>query len=373
MELALKLVDPEPETPPRLAWLTDPENGPDTNGRQVIYRGPLTGNKPRLHYGFDGWQTPVQVAPFEPHPQGGYVAEIPDAAGHLALDCAVTNGEAWDNNAGADYRLWLTIDPFDAHLHVSGDDDAPHGLAALRVALISAGISAGISSWPDNLDMARVGGGPALSSLFWVRPGVTPPDEVRRGLAGGFVGLKFHPTTDGCRPDAPAMDPYLELAAAAGVPAAIHSAPGEADPDRIRRLAERHPDVPVVLYHTFLGSVEGRERAVAHVREQPNLYLETSWCPADQILDFVRAVGPGRVLFGSDASLDGCVHFRRQPPNIEGRETYNQVLLRLAGTLDAEAARLVTGDNARRLFRATAIRRLPKRRPLVPALPLKAA
>jgi hypothetical protein len=349
MESTLDIVEDQPAARPALDWLR-PTGIAAGTARQLVYRGPLAGNQLRLHYGFDGWQWPVQDAVLEPLVGGGYVAEIPDAAGHLALDCAVTDGEAWDNNTGADYRLWLTIDPFDAHLHVSSDDDVNHGLAALRIALTSAGISAGLSSWPDNQDMSHVAGGPALRSLVWVRPGLTPPDEVRRLLAGGFVGLKFHPTTDGFRPDDPAMDPYLEVAALARVPAAIHSAPGEADPDGIRRLAERHPDVPILLYHTFLGPVEGRERAVAHALEQPNLYLETSWCPSDQILDFVRAVGPRRVIFGSDASLDGCVHYLRQPPNIEGRETYNQALLRLAGELVPASARLVTGDNARRLF-----------------------
>ena len=57
------------------------------------------------------------------------------------------------------------------------------------------------------------------------------------------------------------------------------------------------------------------------------------------------------MLFGSDASIDGASHYKRNPPNVEGAETYNRGLISLVGQLDAEAARKVMGDNARRLFK----------------------
>ena len=276
---------------------------------------------------------------------------MPETTGHLALDCVVTDGEDWDNNRDADYRLWLTVDPFDAHLHVSGEGAGALGLSALQVALTSAGISGGVASWPGNPNVARaVSNTPMLKGLVWVRPGVTPLWQVRRYIAAGFVGLKFHPTVDDYPADDPDMDPYLELATRLGIPVAIHSAPGDADPDHIRRLAERFPKVPILLYHTYLGPVEGRWRAVEHVREQPNLYLETSWCRASQVLRFIEELGPEKIVFGSDASVDGSSHYRREPPNVEGRETYNEGLLRLIRALEPGAARLVMGDTARRLF-----------------------
>ncbi|HEV7989885.1 MAG TPA: amidohydrolase family protein, partial [Candidatus Binataceae bacterium] len=123
--------------------------------------------------------------------------------------------------------------------------------------------------------------------------------------------------------------------------------------DNIRRLAERFPSVPIIMYHTYLGPQEGRRRAAAHVREQANLYLETSWCRADVVIRLVAEVGADHVLFGSDASIDGPSHYCRHPPNVEGRETYNEGLLALVRSLDSQAARAVMGDNARRLFRLT--------------------
>lgn len=86
----------------------------------------------------------------------------------------------------------------------------------------------------------------------------------------------------------------------------------------------------MILYHTYLGPEEGRRRAAQHVREQSNLYLETSWCRW---------------------RVDGPHHYCRHPPNVEGQETYNEGLVPLVRALGSEPARKVLGDNARRLFR----------------------
>lgn len=361
----------EPTNQPRVLWETVPADGAAT--RRLLYRGPLRGSHLRLHYAFDGWQGPPREVPLEPVAQGDYLAEIPDSEGHLALDCVVTDGEQWDNNGEADYRLWLTVDPFDAHLHVSGAgdraperptmrvapdlqvsfDEAMRNLEwpRLAVALQSAGIAGGLASWLGNPDVARaLEVAPGLQGLVWVQPGTTPLDDVERYLASGFVGLKFHPTIDDYRADDATLDPYLDLATRLAVPACIHSAPGDADPDFIRRLAERFPRVPILLYHTYLGPVEGRWRAAQHAREQPNLYLETSWCRAGDILRLTEDAGVEKVIFGSDASIDGVTHFCRQPPNVDGEETYNDGLLRLVRALDPAAAKRVMGDTARHLF-----------------------
>ena len=107
---------------------------------------------------------------------------------------------------------------------------------------------------------------------------------------------------------------------------------------------------PFCSITSIWGPHEGRTRAVEHVLEQPNLFLETSWCGWEQVHQMVEDVGPSRVMFGSDASVDGHHHFCRHPPNVEGVETYNDGLLSLTRALGPEVARQVLGDNARRLF-----------------------
>jgi hypothetical protein len=330
-------------------WLQTGKNGHIQH--RVAYRGPLSGPELRLRYGFDGWQEPVQEILLEELEPGLAVSEPILLADHISLDCVVTDGARWDNNQNADYRLWIDFEPIDSHMHVSGRGSGELGVASLQTAMASAGIRYGVVSWLENRALDRLKGlATNLFPLVWVRPGDTPVNDVRSRLADDFIGIKLHPTVDDYRPDAQDLDPYLEVAAEIGCPVACHSAPGEADPDHIRRLAERFPTVPVILYHTYLGPREGRRRAARHVREQANLYLETSWCCWREVLQLVEETSPDRVLFGSDASVDGPHHYCRHPPNVEGQETYNEGLVPLVRELGAKSARKVLGDNARRLF-----------------------
>jgi uncharacterized protein (TIGR03086 family) len=323
--------------------------------RRVRYRGPLSGDdRPlRLHLGFDGEGPPFTDVVLERDHDGDWTAEVPGTEGRLLLDCAVAaSDDDWDNNGGANYRLWLDVDPVDSHVHARTPGLEEMGFDSLRIALASAGMTHGLISWQDNDFVDRVATGvPWLTRLVWVRPGGPEPDDVRRRLADGAVGLKLHPSFDDYPADAPGLDPFLQVAEDAGVPVTVHTAPGPSDPDRIRRLAERFPQVPFVLYHTFLGHPEGRRRAARHAQDQPNLYLETSWCRAEEVRRLIDAVGGDRVLFGSDAAVDGPAHFVRQPPNVEMVETYNEGLLALARTLPAEVFRAFLQDNTRRLFR----------------------
>jgi len=334
---------------PTLSWL---ESAKVSSGRRrIVYRGPLSGSRLQLHYGFDGWQEPIHDVDFEVSERGTAVAQVEGLAGHVSLECAITDGHEWDNNAGLDYRLWIDFDALDSHLHVSGRGSGQLGLRSFLIAADSAGMRGGIVSWPEHRLLDRLALSEAgLWPLVWVRPGETKRSELRLRLASGFVGIKLHPTGDDYRADDPALDPYIDIAAEMGVPVACHSAPGDADPDHIRRLAERFPSVPVILYHTYLGPREGRVRAMRHAMEQPNLLLETSWCGWRDVLAFVDRVGAQRVLFGSDAVADGHSHYLRDPPNVEGRETYNQGLVSLVRALGPADARKVMSDNTRRVF-----------------------
>jgi uncharacterized protein (TIGR03086 family) len=334
-----------------LEWVS--RVGERTPAARVRYRGPLAGDdRPlHLHLGFDGAGPPFVDVVLERDDDGSWTAEIPDTDGHVLLDCAVAaSDDDWDNNSGANYRLWLDLDPVDSHVHARTPGLDSMGFDSLRVALASGGMTHGLVSWQDNDFVDRVATGvPWLTKLVWVRPGLGVED-LRRRLADGAVGLKLHPSYDGYPADAPGLDPFLEVAAEAGVPVTVHSAPGPSDPDLIRRLAARFPQAPFVLYHTFLGPPEGRRRAARHARQLPNLYLETSWCRASEVRRLIDEVGVDRVLFGSDAAVDGPVHFVRTPPNVEMVETYNEGLLSLARQLPTDTLRALLEDNTRRLF-----------------------
>jgi predicted TIM-barrel fold metal-dependent hydrolase len=321
--------------------------------RRVAYEGYLAdGSSLRLHCGVDGWRQPIRELPMEYVVKGVAVAEVPDAGAHLALDCAVTDGERWDNNYGANYRLWVGDPPVDAHVHAANDGHGRLGFGSLRAAMRSAGISTAVVSTMDNcMDDRMVVSVPRLFRLVWVRPGRPSVDEVRNKLAHGYVGIKLHPSYDHFQADDHRLDEYVSAVQDAGGVVAVHSGPAESDPDLIRRLAERFPAVPFVLYHTYLGPGDGRQRAVRHAKELPSLYLETSWCGFDDVRWLVDEVGPGRVIFGSDAAVDGPVHYVQSPANLAGNHNYNEYLILLAGNLDEHAARQVLRDNATQLFK----------------------
>lgn len=333
----------------KLSWLN--ANGTNPSRALVVCRDELAGPNPALHYGFDGWQEPIRDTPLEKAGPGLWVAEVEDLEDHVALDCAISDGLSWNNNAGLDYRLWIGLDVVDSHLHISGGGAGDLGLASYIVAADSAGIDRGIVSWPEHRALDRLNLDAAgLRPLVWVRPGATRLAELRLRLGTGSVGIKLHPTGDDYRADDPALDPYMEIAAEMGFPVACHSAPGDSDPDHISRLAQRFPTVAVIMYHTYLGPHEGRRRAVRHALEQPNLYLESSWCGWRQVVSFVEQVGADRVMFGSDGVIDGPSHYNRNPPNVEGAETYSTGMVALVRELGPRTAQMVMSGNARRLF-----------------------
>jgi Amidohydrolase len=281
-----------------------------------------------------------------------WTAEI-ETEGHVVVDCVVHDDglDHCDNNDGADYRLWVGLDPVDAHVHAREPGNGSLGSRSLRIAISSAGMTHGVMSWADNhfADLV-VAAMPWLTPLVWVSPPGPSPGDVRTRLAEGAAGLKIHPAFDQYPANSRVLDPYMRLAAEAQVPVTVHSGPGYADPNLIRQLAERFPTIPFVLYHTYLGPYEGRRRASLHAQQLPSLHLETSWCSSTEVERLIDEVGPSQVLFGSDAAIDGPLHFVRRPPNIEMIENYNLSLLRLARRLAPDVLRRLLESNARALF-----------------------
>ena len=164
-----------------------------------------------------------------------------------------------------------------------------------------------------------------LLPLAVCQPGRAEAAEIEAMLSlYRFYGLKFHPFHLNLDADDPAYDPFMEMAAATGLPSVFHSAPGTSDPAKITALAARHPRVPVVLYHINLtGDIREGIRVAKRAlrRDNADIYLELSWVPAD-------------------APLDGRDHYKWYAKTRE--------VLESLGSATAEA---VLEGNSKRLFR----------------------
>ena len=174
--------------------------------------------------------------------------------------------------------------------------------------------------------------------VAWVTPadpGVL--DEIRLRIDQGFRAIKLHPLFDAYSADDEIVDPVIDLAGALGVPVFIHSGhPPYSLPWQIGWLAERHPDVPIVLLH--MGHAHGVyvDAALKVARRYPNLYLETSGTSMSvKIREAYETVGHDRVLFGIDSPF--------HEPSVEIEKTRATFLLE-------DALRRIYHDNTAKLL-----------------------
>lgn len=134
--------------------------------------------------------------------------------------------------------------------------------------------------------------------------------EIDRGVERGLVGVKLLASR---RADDPLLDPILDRAADHGLPVLHHiwqhrtrHWPGQdiSDGADLARLAGRHPTVPCILAH--IGGGGDYSHTFAAAADVPNVYLDLSGSGVDRGMldDALAAVGPGRLLWGSDVTME---------------------------------------------------------------------
>jgi predicted TIM-barrel fold metal-dependent hydrolase len=181
--------------------------------------------------------------------------------------------------------------------------------------------------------------------LMWVSPlwGDRALEEMEHGAETGLIGIKLYPHGHGNFPlDSPLVDPLMELAEELGWVVMAHTDIDSkvCSPHLGIRLAQRHPNVPVIFAHMGMNS-DVTHFIPGYVKDQPNIYLDTSDTP--NLPQFVYKtpmdVIPDRMLFGSDAPT--------LSPEVELKKL--EVAEELYGLTKAEKRKLL-GENAARLF-----------------------
>ena len=117
----------------------------------------------------------------------------------------------------------------------------------------------------------------------------------------GLRGLKLNPTRHGYSFDrTEILDPLFEIAAQRKIPIISH---GKDDiftmPGKFERMACRHPRVNIIMAH--MGVDRALHSAIRAAKRCKNIFLDTATVSPKAIREALEAVGPEKILMGTDA------------------------------------------------------------------------
>jgi predicted TIM-barrel fold metal-dependent hydrolase len=252
----------------------------------------------------------------------------------------------------ADLRERLgTVELFDAHTHIGRND--PDGFrcsaAELDEALVVARARAVVFAMqePDGyreandevLEAADASGG-RLVPFCRLDPRDDPVAEARRALALGARGIKLHPRAERFTLHEPEVEPILALADERELPLLVHAGRGvPALGHDSLVLAGRFPGAKIILAHAAISDLSW---LWAHLPEHPNLFVDTSWWSAPDLLTLFGLAPPGQLLWASDAPYGTPV----QATILSGRCALQAGLSadQVAGVLGGTLHRLLAGE-----------------------------
>jgi predicted TIM-barrel fold metal-dependent hydrolase len=209
------------------------------------------------------------------------------------------------------------VRPFDAHTHTGCHD--PDGFSCsveqLLEALDEAGARAVVFTMhePDGYPPANdrvlreaAASDGRLVPFCRLDPRARPVEEAERCLDAGARGIKLHPRAERFRLEEPETEPIFALANERRVPVLVHAGRGIPALGRdALELCERFPDTRIILAHAAVCDLAWIWR---HAADHPNLFFDTAWWSAVDLLTLFSLVPPGQILFGSDAPYGTPIH-----------------------------------------------------------------
>jgi len=215
------------------------------------------------------------------------------------------------------------VGDFEAYMPLEYNDKS-YGKDGVLATMDEAGIDATIlfvgGVMPDPREanahlMAVSKGEPRILPGCLVNPTMGPlaADDLKRCVDQGARTVKLMAAGHRYRIDSPCVDPIMELAKELGIPATIHSGSelSGCSPTYIGNLAQRHPDVTIIMDH--MGYREWVGLAVEAAVANPNIYLGTTLIAAAEPITIKNVVRGGkvsadRVVFGSNGPAGVAVH-----------------------------------------------------------------
>ncbi len=152
-----------------------------------------------------------------------------------------------------------------------------------------------------------------------------------------FCAVKLNPLRHAYCADGDAVDPVMEKARKLNLPVCIHSGhPPYSLPWQIGLLAERYPDVRIMMIHMGHGHGVYIDAALKMAKKFPNIYLEMSGMPMpSKIREAYETVGKDRIMFGTDTPF--------HHPSVELQKV-------LVSGVDEEGIKRILYDNAKNFF-----------------------
>jgi predicted TIM-barrel fold metal-dependent hydrolase len=210
-------------------------------------------------------------------------------------------------------RLLEDTGPFelvDAHTHIGRND--PDGfkqepeqlLARLDVARARAAVfpmhePEGYAAANDEVLRAAAESAGRLVAFCRVNPADGAEAEARRALDAGARGIKLHPRAEQFTLSHPGVEPLVALAHERGLPVLIHAGRGIPALGRdTLRLASAYPGARLILAHAAISDLAWLWRELP---EHPNVFIDTSWWIATDLLALFALCPPGSILFASDS------------------------------------------------------------------------
>lgn len=124
--------------------------------------------------------------------------------------------------------------------------------------------------------------------------------ELERALDAGLRGVKLHPARQGFMLLEPIVEPILALAARRSAPVyVVTGVPVASMPLQLAELARRFPETPLIMGRS--GRTDFALDLLPAARLAPNIYIETAYNLPSTLGAIAQAIGPGRLLFASDA------------------------------------------------------------------------
>jgi predicted TIM-barrel fold metal-dependent hydrolase len=237
---------------------------------------------------------------------------------------------------------------FDAHTHTGANDpdgfrcSADELLAALddanaRAVVFTMAEPDGYPPANDRVLAEAAASGGRLVAFCRLDPRADPVAEARRCVEAGARGIKLHPRANTFDLKQPGVEPVVAFAHERSLPVLIHAGRGIPALGRdALELAARYPDAKLVLAHAAVSDLAWIWR---HAGERPNVFVDTAWWSATDLLTAFSLLPPGRILFGSDVPYGSTL----QMWLIVAR-------CGLQAGLDAEQLRAVAGGQLERLL-----------------------